>query len=365
MLHKTTFSLPAAGVIAMLAVAVCIASSVAGGSEAATITDLYSNLESCDLLVEGNMTGGILHLELVSKVPGSQGTVQERTSTIDGPGTYVFVWDRFSALRGAYSVTAELTINGQVASRRSYDFSYGGPVPIRFDIRDFQVDSKGIQMAVFAEDPTIADIEYMLLFNNKSQYITKERSVPITGGFSAVSIRKEWKQILENNRQYQARAKIIEKGHGQIRAFTGSFTAMDDALITDTYEDEMGASATIMGNSNVPWEGSLRFVLLQDGTQIAVKEKKTPVLLTGKDKTVEVSWNETLAPGIYQLRTVLIGNDGDTIDMTESVIEAKPLNRTAPTAEAKNSPAFESLFAIAMIAAAGMISRRRYSKRKI
>jgi hypothetical protein len=58
---------------------------------------------------------------------------------------------------------------------------------------------------------------------------------------------------------------------------------------------------------------------------INTTEKKTPVLLTGDDETVEITWNKTLEPGVYQLRTVLIGQSGDVLDLAENIIEAKPI----------------------------------------
>jgi hypothetical protein len=80
-----------------------------------------------------------------------------------------------------------------------------------------------------------------------------------------------------------------------------TFVAKDDTTITETYEDETGASATVLGNLRVPFTGRLRFTLSQNGIVLETIEKKTPVLLAGKDETVEISWNKTLNPGIYQL----------------------------------------------------------------
>jgi len=101
--------------------------------------------------------------------------------------------------------------------------------------------------------------------------------------------------------------KIAELNHNQTKAFMNSFMAREDARISDTYQDETGASATVVGNSRVPFEGRLRFVLSQNDSKIDMLEKRTPVLLTDDDETVEVSWNKTLAPGVYHLRTEQIG----------------------------------------------------------
>jgi hypothetical protein len=58
---------------------------------------------------------------------------------------------------------------------------------------------------------------------------------------------------------------------------------------------ETGASAKVLGNSRVPFQGTLVFTLSQNGLYHKDPlEKRTPAHLTGDDETMEVSWNETL-----------------------------------------------------------------------
>jgi hypothetical protein len=128
-----------------------------------------------------------------------------------------------------------------------------------------------------------------------------------------------------------------------------SFQAADDAMITETYQDETGASATVVGNSRVPFDGSLRFILSQKGMVINTTEKKTPVLLTGDDETVEITWNRTLDPGVYQLRTVLVGESGNVMDLQENIIEAKPIVRSNATDVAKTADFPSGFAALAML----------------
>ncbi len=117
-----------------------------------------------------------------------------------------------------------------------------------------------------------------------------------------------------------------------------SFKATDDAEITDTYQDETGASATVIGNSRVPFNGKLRFILIQNGIVLYAIDRLTPVLLTGDDETVEISWNKTLSPGTYLLRTVLFGQEGDVKDLRENIVEAKKIERLNATEDSKKSP---------------------------
>ena len=250
-------------------------------------------------------------------------------------------------------------MQNQTTSKRCYNFYYGGVEPIRFDVRDFRADSRGMHLAISASDSTVVDIYYMLLEGGKAVYITREQSVPIAGSYST-PIAKDyaWKQILEKGHSYEGRVKIVELNHNQIRAFMNSFQAVDDASISETYQDETGASATVLGNSRVPFVGYLRFILYQNGSLLNITEKKTPVLLAGDDDTVEITWNGTLEPGIYQLRTILMSQDGSVMDLEENVIEAEPLQKINATETAEKSGLPSGLVALAIFIAAIMRKRR-------
>ncbi len=119
---------------------------------------------------------------------------------------------------------------------------------------------------------------------------------------------------------------------------------------TETYQDETGASATVMGDSRVPFEGLLRFTLSDGGEVLNITEKKTPVLLSGDDETVEITWNSTLEPGVYQLQTALIGQDGSIVDLQENIIEAKPIVVRSNVDETKSTGLPAGLAGVAMLA---------------
>jgi len=289
--------------------------------QAQEIVDIYSDLQSCDVTVEGNAEGCHLELDLFSP----RGVIQSESLDLDGPGTWILEWNIPNAEEGSYRICAALSKDGEALSQRCFDFYYGGRVNIRFDVRDFHADQKGMHLLVYSADLAVVDIYYMLIKDGKALYVSKEAAVPISGNvLSPSEFSWVWKQLLENNQDYSGRVKIVEKKNGQTRAFMNSFAAKDDAEITDTYEDETGASATVMGESRVPFAGALKFDLYQDGEFITSVEEKTPVLLADDDETVEISWDETLDPGIYELRISLLGNDGDMIDFVESIIEAEP-----------------------------------------
>jgi hypothetical protein len=319
------------------------------------ISDLYSSIESADVSLEGNGSGMSLQMDLIHD--GAQ--IATRRLNVDGQGTWVVDWPVFSAEKGNYDVCARLWNDTTNISRKCYNFYFGGIEPIRFDVRDFRADSRGMHLAISANDPTVVDIYYMLIDGSRAVYVNREKVVPISGSYATPITRDySWKQILVNGHNYRGRVKIVELNHNQTRAFMNRFTAEDDAMITETYQDETGASATVLGNSRVPFEGSLQFILSQNGSVLNITGKRTPVLLAGDDETVEITWNETLKPGIYQLRTVLLGRGGDVKDLEENVIEAEPRARSNATDKAEKACFPAGAAAVAMIAVALLRKKR-------
>ena len=331
--------------------------ALAGVAQSHEIVDLYSSIDSADVTVEGDVAGYVLKTDLIS----DGRVLQTKNMTLNGPGTWIMQWSQFDAEKANYNACASLLENGSSVSKKCDSFFYGGVEPMRFDVRDFRADSRGMHLSISASDPTIVDIYYMLISGNKAVYITREEAVPITGSISA-AVQKDylWKQLLENGREYSGRVKIVELNHNQARSFMASFRARDDAVITETYQDETGASATVLGNSRVPFEGSLMFIRSQNGTVLNITEKKTPVLLTGDDETVEITWNKTLVPGIYQLRTILLGKDGDVKDLEENIIEAEPVVRAINSTETQKAPSLPGgVAAVALVTIALLVRRKR------
>lgn len=176
----------------------------------------------------------------------------------------------------------------------------------------------------------------------------KESLTSIPEAFSA-----SWGSLLENNKEYTGRVKVqVYSPNRGFVASTENFTARDDAEITDIYEDETGASATVLGRSQVPFEGSLVFSVhkVQEtsgrGSSVFVESarEKVPVLLNDDDETVEVAWRERLTEGVYRLEIELIGNDGDIIERRETIIESdlSPSNTSNVSSGAGNEASDEN-----------------------
>ena len=314
------------------------------GTGPARIVELYSDIESFDVTLysaqpEENLT---LEISLVRPENGNEETIAtQEFLTGSFPAntrvTKVGFWDVRNPESGAYTLRVRLIDQGQVLSEVEYDFVYGSYSAFRLHVDDLVPNSDGISVVLSPNQASLFDIEYMLVNGHDVIYETKtEResltSVPET--FSA-----SWGSLLENNKEYAGRVKVHVYSPGQgFIALTERFTARDDAEITDIYEDETGASATVLGRSQVPFEGNLIFSVYEvqgssgHGSPMFVESvrERVPVLLNDDDETVEVTWKERLTDGVYRLEIELIGNDGDVIECRETIIESdlSPINES-------------------------------------
>jgi hypothetical protein len=193
--------------------------------------------------------------------------------------------------------------------------------------------------------PSLFDIEYTLVDGHDIIYRTRTEKVALTSVPEAFSA--SWGSLLENNKEYIGRVKIqVYSPSREFIASTERFTARDDAEITDIYQDETGASATVLGRSQVPFEGNLVFSVYEmqrtsgQGSSVFVESarERVPVLLNDDDETVEVAWRERLTEGVYRLEIELIGNDGDIIERRETIIESD----LSPTNASEVSPGTEN-----------------------
>ncbi|MDQ1254964.1 MAG: hypothetical protein QG646_4236 [Euryarchaeota archaeon] len=360
------------------------ASSPEGVAGTAHIAGLYSNLESFDVTLYSdkpyeNLT---LELTLLKPVANYEEVLARKVIPVDSlPAntelTKVGSWDSRSAQSGAYSIRASLIENGRAISESKYNFAYGDNSVSKIRVDDLVPDSKGINVVLSPVKPVLFDIEYMLVDGSDVVYSTKANSLSLTSvpeNFSAA-----WGTLLKNNREYQGRVKIrIYSPEDETFVSTRTFIARDNAEITDIYKDETGASATVYGRSQVPFEGNLDFKVfnLNDNSAEGSSEpvdsirEKVPVLMNGDDETVEVAWKQRLQTGVYKLEIELLGNSGQVIEHRETIIESNlspysnlsaANNSTSETnaSSGKSTPGFSTVSLISGLIAISVVLRKK------
>jgi len=305
------------------------------------IVDIYSDIESADVTLHSDRdyTNVTIDADLIfggDVLKSKEFIIEEALPDTDI--TKVAFWNIDRPGDGFYIVRMTLFVGGRVLEREYYNFSYGWSIqeiPKVF-IKDISSDSSGVSVILRPNIPRIgseqefvlADVEYMLVDEDTVIYKTTDRRVTVV---QATTLSKNWNVRLENNNNYSTRVKVrislprkfgIPPGDTVI-AGSEDFTAMDDARITELYKDETGASATVLGLSQVPFTGEIVFTVSKDGGRVEEIRERSPILMLEDDETIEVTWNKRLSAGLYELSVTLLGNDGDVVDVWDTIIEAE------------------------------------------
>ncbi|HIE31639.1 MAG TPA: hypothetical protein EYP67_04550 [Methanosarcinales archaeon] len=308
------------------------AAAQSSSAEDINIVDLYSSIDSADVTLHSRAhhTNITIDAELIfeEEMLRKEG-FEIKEALPDTDITKVLSWNLKSPEDGFYITRMTLSMEGSVLDTRHYNFSYGSPALPRVLIEDIIPDSRGVSVilspyrTMFGTQAVLVDLEYMLVSGDTVIYQTTDQRI---GLVQAAPLSKDWNVRLLNNHPYSARVKIripSARSREAVIARSVDFTAIDDARITELYRDETGASATVLGLSQVPFTGDIIFTVSKDGETIEEIREESPVLMSDDDETIEVIWDSRLPAGTYELSVEVIGNDGDVLDRWETVIDAE------------------------------------------
>lgn len=293
------------------------------------IVDAYSDIDSTDITIHSNehYTDITLKAELIFKgniLKSKQFNIEEISSDTDI--TKIAFWEIPNPKEGFYRTIITMSMDGSLLETKYYNFSYGWQAMPGVSIKDIVPDSSGISIilapytTLTGSKPVLADLEYMLVDGDTVIYRTTDTRVTVE---QATPLSKDWNVLLENNHDYSTRVKArISSPKDAVIAQSEDFTSKDDIRITELYRDETGASATVEGYSQVPFDGYVVFTVTKDDTIIEEVREKSPILTNGDDETIEIIWSRKLAAGIYGLSIEVMGNDGDILDRWDTVIES-------------------------------------------
>jgi len=288
-------------------------------AENINIVDVFSDIDSTDITIHSgeHYTDITLKAELIFKgnvLESKQFHIDKVSSDTDI--TKIGFWEIPNPKEGFYRTIMTM----------SMDFTYGWQAMPGVSIKDIVPDSSGISIILApyttstGSKPVLANVEYMLVDGDTVIYRTTDTRVTVE---QATPLSKDWNVLLENSHDYSTRVKArISSPRDAVIAQSEDFTSKDDVRITELYRDETGASATLEGYSQVPFDGYVVFTVTKDDTIIEEIREKSPILTTSDDETIEIIWSRKLAAGIYGLSVEVIGNDGDILDRWDTVIES-------------------------------------------
>ncbi|WP_445474856.1 hypothetical protein ACT9XH_10905 [Methanococcoides methylutens] len=338
-----------------------------GADTVVEIEEIYSTIEACEVVLSSSSTVEDLDLEV--QLVREDRIIDRATIPIDSINVNsrvikVVQWETKTAEDGAYEIRVQVLNDEKEISSTEYKFVHGRQVIPEVVIEGTISNSEGVTAVIRPVDATLVDIEYMLVDGFDVIYVAKDEKVSVHT--TPLTVHKRWNTLLLNNKEYLGLVKIRPSNEVAAIVVTDIFTSQDDAKITDVYKDEIGASATIEGNSQVPFDGYVQFTVYDEKGEDIVESAimRSPILLTDDDETVEAIWENRLHEGKYKLVIEIIGNDGDRLDIQETIIDveesATKKNDIPEQVEEENSlPSFLITQAALVLAAVAFVIRRR------
>ncbi len=261
-----------------------------------------------------------------------------------------------------YTARVSLYNETKLYDIKSYSVSFATVAMPSFHVVDFSPSNKGVQLLLRPFNPSAVDIYIELLDNNDIVYTKEDKDLSL---ISNTELNMDWPFLLTNNKKYTVLAKIFThrlNAAPLINTYTSSFVASDDVeiLSDDVSVDEYGASVTLRGKSQVPFDGFIDVSARNRATNETktFRQKMEDILVSGKEDTAGVVW-KGLAPGTYDVSILAVNQENIPLDKYKTALRI-PENKVVAAAEtpAKTAPGFTiAALALSVIIAAIVIKR--------
>ena len=283
--------------------------------------------------------------------------------------TKVLFWgikEDFGTDRGSYTARVFVKNDGEPLVFRELSFSYRNPTLSKLKLVDFSADSEKASVlmtlanpagfgSIQLPEPGMIDLDLKLLSGTEIVYSEKQKNIPVTNTYYNASY---WPFLLEKDKNYTALLKVRSHSPDITTAYRSDFRAEEKVEIIDRDidVDEYGASVTIIGRSQVPFDGIIRVVLTSEEGKVQVFEETADILTAGKEDTVGIIW-QGVPKGDYNVKIYVLNLEGEVLDSHETVLRVfEPVVETSPVEE---SPAFNSLAGLGIFLCAGFIFGRK------
>ncbi|CAG0957161.1 hypothetical protein METP3_00602 [Methanosarcinales archaeon] len=326
------------------------------------LTDFFSDFTTSDVTINSDMDfNGKAVFELLYSgelVESHEVPVNARAGE---PLTKVIIWQE-KPQHDFYTAAVTLYEGDRLVSKNSYHIAYGSATIPSFQVVDFSPSDSGVLLLLRSFNPTVADIKIELLDNNDIVYSKTREDISIT---TSTDLQILWPFLLIDNKKYVVRAKIYSHrlyAPPLVNTYISGFTATDDVEIlpADVQVDEYGASVTILGKSQVPFDGSIVVSAKNraTGETHVYRQQLEDILTSGKDSTAGVVW-KGIAPGNYDVIIEAVNHKNITIDKYETVLRIPEYPAASITSPANSTPGFEGIvFLIALVVISISISRK-------
>lgn len=318
------------------------------------IIDFFSDFTSSDVTL--NSTSGFRG-KAVFELSYAGSSVESHEVPIDlkagSSATKVILWEK-KPQQDYYMAKVSIFDNSGLLSSASYQVSYGTVSMPGFHVVDFSPTNTGVQLLLRPFNPSSVDIKFELLDNNDIVYTKVKDNVYLTQNQESGIT---WPFLLTKDKKYTVRAKIYTHrlyAASLVNTYVSHFTATDDIEILpdDVEVDEYGASVTIRGNSQVPFDGAIVVNARNraTGDVRTFRQALEEILVTGKEDTAGVVW-KGLAPGTYDIVILAVNKENIALDKYETVLRIPEPPAAAATTPVNKSPGFAALLSIIILIA--------------
>ncbi|PAV12900.1 hypothetical protein ASJ81_04735 [Methanosarcina spelaei] len=341
--------------------------------EDAVITDFFSDCELSDATVRFEQP--LENVSLVFTLSSEKKLLKSETFFL-GPVkkgqeiTRVLFWkieDNFRKDRDSYKAQVLVKNGSQSISSRELSFSSRNPILSKLKLVDFSADSEKASIlmsltssaslrTIQAPEPGMIDLDLKLLSDTEILYSEKQKNIPITSTYYNVSY---WPLLLEKDKKYTAFLKVHSHSPDVTAAYISNFRAEEKVEIIDRDidVDEYGASVTVVGKSQVPFDGIVRVVLMPEEGKVQVFEETADLLTSGKEDTVGIIW-QGVPTGDYNVKIYVLNSKGEILDSYETVLRVfEPVPEAGPTKESP-APDFFTIFGIFLFVGTLFVRKR-------
>lgn len=271
----------------------------------------------------------------------------------------VIIWEKKPS-NDQYTVKASV-YNGNIKiiekSMQVSIFSAGMP---SYRVVDLAASNTGVELLLDGISSSIVDLKIDIIDNNDIIFTTTKSNMilnkDITNG-----LKIDWPFTLKDNNKYNIRAKVYLRNifgtPPVVTSYISSFVATNDVEIIpqEVKVDEYGASITLRGKSQVPFDGSIDIIaksLTTNQTQ-TYRQEVAKILISGTEDTTGVVW-KGLKPGKYQIDIRAMTNDNVSVAEYKTVLRVpnKPIESSSssdPATEEQSGlklPGFQVLYLI-------------------
>ncbi len=268
----------------------------------------------------------------------------------------VIIWQK-KPTHDYYIAKVRIYNDSQLLGSKTYQVSYGTVALPDFHVVDFSPSNDGALLLLRPFKPSVVDIRIELLDSNNVVYAETKRDISV---ITTTEVRTRWGVLLTNNKNYTVRAKIFTHrlyAPPLINSYIANFKATQEVEILqdDVEVDEYGASVTLKGKSQVPFDGFIVVTArnIANNKTYTYRKQVEQILVSGKEDTTGVVW-KALPSGIYDVEIKAVDKENNTIDRYESILRIPEAPAVVET-PVKRTPGFMALIAIITLLA---VSRR-------